>query len=248
MPYDLDAAKAALAGLLRGGLNPVQASGFLGNFMEESSLNPRAYNAKEGAGGLGQWRLDRIDALKNFAAQNGGNWADPTVQGMFAAHEVQTAPRFARVWSQLQSAATPQAAAHAVVGYEAPAGYNMRTGDPTGVPSYQDRVNHAASLYSQLQGGGGVAGMFAPGDPANPAGPGAGQKPLAGSALAQALPGATLPGGAAAIPVEAPPDPISVAALSLGNQFAEQRRAEKEAEQRRRVALFSGPGVAGMFG
>lgn len=93
-----------------------------------------------------------------------------------------------------------------------------------------------------------LAGMFTPGGPAAasaPAGAVNPRQPMAGTALAEALPGATLPDMPAAIPAI---DPVSLTAMNLSNQFAERERAEKEAEQRRRVALFSGPGVAGMFG
>lgn len=150
--YNLNNARATLAGLLDGGLNPVRASGFLGNFMEESTLNPGAFNKKEGAFGLGQWRGSRRQALEQFAGKLGLSPTDAYAQGRFAAHEIQTDPQYAGAWKRLQAATTPEAAADAVVHYEKPGGW--KPGDATGVPSYQDRIDHAKNLYAALQGGG----------------------------------------------------------------------------------------------
>jgi uncharacterized protein (TIGR02594 family) len=91
-----------------------------------------------------------------------------------------------------------------------------------------------------------AGGQFAGGSPTPPARPGApGQTPLAGTSLAEALPGATLPGGAVAIPVEAPPDPMAVAAAGIAQQFQQRDAEEKRAAEARRTALFSAPGGLG---
>ncbi len=45
------------------GASPLAAAYLAGNFLQESSLNPSAYNAGEGAMGIGQWRFERKDGL-----------------------------------------------------------------------------------------------------------------------------------------------------------------------------------------
>ena len=51
-----------------GGLSPIAAAGILGNIQKESNFDPSAFNAKEGAEGLGQWRFDRRDAMRAHVA------------------------------------------------------------------------------------------------------------------------------------------------------------------------------------
>jgi len=74
--------------LLQRGIAPVQAAALAGNWQQESGFDPGAWNAKEGAGGMGQWRLDRLDALKKYAASKGTNWTDPDTQIDFALNEL----------------------------------------------------------------------------------------------------------------------------------------------------------------
>lgn len=104
--------------------------------------------------------------------------------------------------------------------------------------------------FGDGQGGTQVAGGV-PTPPARPGGPGTGQTPMAGTALAQALPGATLPGGAMAVPVPvaAAPDPMQVAAAGIAQQFQQRNDEERQAYERRRTALFSPPGsLGGLYG
>lgn len=131
----------------------------------------------------------------------------------------------------------------------APGRYNASDAAAGGAPgTVRDKVEqqmgaHRAKAESLL------AGMFTPGGPAAAPNSGASaRQPMAGTALAEALPGATLPGGVAVIPVEAPPDPMQVAAAGVAQQFQQRANEERQAEQRRRIALFSGPGVGGLFG
>jgi hypothetical protein len=49
------------------GFTPKGVSYWLGNFIQESGLNPSVVNEKEGAYGLAQWRLGRRDALEAFS-------------------------------------------------------------------------------------------------------------------------------------------------------------------------------------
>lgn len=157
------AGRAAYDAMVADGLQPHQAAGFLGNFTEESSLNPNAYNKNEDAIGFAQWRGPRAAALKQYAAANGGDFRDPAIQGRFAAHEMRTNPEYKGAWEKLQASKTPQEAADAVVHWEKPGGW--KPGDATGVPSYNDRLNHAARAAQTY--GARQADIPAPG--ANPA-------------------------------------------------------------------------------
>jgi hypothetical protein len=43
-----------------------QAAGIVGNLIQESNLNPEAYNKKENAQGIAQWRMDRIQRFEQM--------------------------------------------------------------------------------------------------------------------------------------------------------------------------------------
>lgn len=58
-------------GLIARGFSPMHAAVIAGNFKQESSFNPTAYNPKEDAYGLLQWRLDRKTGLENYAKETG---------------------------------------------------------------------------------------------------------------------------------------------------------------------------------
>lgn len=76
--------------LMAGGLNRAQAAALVGNFQQESSLNPIAHNRKENAFGLMQWRGDRLVGLQKYASEHGKAWTDPGVQADYALHEMNT--------------------------------------------------------------------------------------------------------------------------------------------------------------
>ncbi len=78
-----------LDGLIARGLSPLHAAVIVGNMRQESGLNPSALNAGEGANGLLQWRLDRWDGLRNFAASRGAQPNDPNAQLDYVMHELQ---------------------------------------------------------------------------------------------------------------------------------------------------------------
>lgn len=75
-------------GLLRRGFNPAQAAALVGNMQQESSFNPDAFNSKEGATGLIQWRKGRARGLDSFAASEGRSPSDPNVQLDYIVHEM----------------------------------------------------------------------------------------------------------------------------------------------------------------
>lgn len=77
-----------MRGLIDRGYSPVQAAALAGNALQESGGDPTNINAGEGAHGLIQWRLDRWDNLKKFAADRGASPTDPNVQLDFIGHEM----------------------------------------------------------------------------------------------------------------------------------------------------------------
>ena len=67
---------ATLTGL---GLTPEAACAIMGNMYQESKMDNDVVNSI-GASGLCQWRLDRLDGLKKYAASKGKEWTDVATQ------------------------------------------------------------------------------------------------------------------------------------------------------------------------
>jgi len=80
------------SGLKQRGLSDPQIYATLGNWKQESELNPGAINPGEGAIGLDQWRLGRRAALERFATASNRSPADPDAQMDFYIHELQQHP------------------------------------------------------------------------------------------------------------------------------------------------------------
>jgi hypothetical protein len=128
--------------------------------------------------------------------------------------------------------------------------YNASDANNGGAPgTVADKVNnqfagHYANADKLLAG---LTGGSAPVSP--PATPTTAQAPQAGTQLAAALPGATLPSAAVVLP---PPDPVSSTVANVGQHelLNQQAQAAKTAQdQARRTALFSGGrGLGRMFG
>jgi hypothetical protein len=72
------------------GLTPEQSAGVVGNLMQESSLKSNAWNESEKAYGIAQWRNERLEGLKAFAAANGKEISDIHTQMDYILHELQT--------------------------------------------------------------------------------------------------------------------------------------------------------------
>jgi hypothetical protein len=72
------------------GLTPEQSAGVVGNLMQESGLKSNAWNEKEKAYGIAQWRNERLEGLKAFAAANGKEIGDIQTQMDYILHELQT--------------------------------------------------------------------------------------------------------------------------------------------------------------
>lgn len=104
------------------GLTPEQASGFAGNFLSESDLNPAAINQAEkrkgykGYGrGIAQWSNERVQQFRDYIGKNVED-ASLDEQLNFVWHELEQRPELMR---QLSSAKTAEEAADLIYrGYE----------------------------------------------------------------------------------------------------------------------------------
>lgn len=117
-------------GLIARGFGPVQAAVLTGNIEQESGFDPTAWNAKEGAGGLLQWRMDRLSGLQDYAAQSKRDPADVDTQLDWLVTEM-TGPKEGRNAAAFLAATDPQAAndaLHAYIRY-APASKQQRLGN-----------------------------------------------------------------------------------------------------------------------
>ncbi|WP_279480232.1 phage tail tape measure protein [Aureimonas sp. SK2] len=103
--------------VLSADFNDAQAMALLGHMQQESSFDPASWNAKEGAGGLLQWRGNRLENLKRFAAERGMNWQDRKVQAAFVGHEMRTDPYERRRSARFRSATTIEEASGALKDY-----------------------------------------------------------------------------------------------------------------------------------
>jgi hypothetical protein len=96
----------------RFGYSREQAAGMAASAVYESSLRPTAFNPAgggQGAVGLFQWRGERLQQLKDYAASQGKGYLDPQVQIEFAHRELQSSESVAG--GLLRAATTPEEAA-----------------------------------------------------------------------------------------------------------------------------------------
>ncbi len=97
------------------GLQPHQAAGLVGNLQNESGSSVPAWGPTGDNGsawGTAQWRGDRLDNLKSYAADNGLDHRTVEAQQAFMRHEFDTTENSS--YKALQAAQTPEAAATAV--------------------------------------------------------------------------------------------------------------------------------------
>lgn len=127
------------------GFNPMLAATVVGNFQQESGLNPTAVHDNGTGFGLGGWRLDRRAALQNYAKLRGGDVNDPKLQADFFADELKTRPE----WQAFSQAQDPQAAATALMTYFRPAGWTPD--NPTAGHGFQNRLQYAQALTGTPQ-------------------------------------------------------------------------------------------------
>lgn len=134
------------------GYSPAAAAGIVGNFVQESRLNPMARNPGDGRDGsdsigIAQWNSDRANRFKQFAMSSGRNPYDLRTQLDFVDHELKTTE--GRTGRALQNVNDPVQAAGIVAGYLRPAGWRQG-GDPSAVHGWGNRSGSAASIYDRF--------------------------------------------------------------------------------------------------
>ena len=124
------------------GLAPHQAAGIVGNFAQESNVNPSITNSI-GAFGAGQWLGARKKALFDFAKRNGQDPANLQTQLDFTIHELNTTEK--RAFNALKNTKTSAEAAQVFrKKYERPGEHEAND---------NRRVQEARKLYPFKQGG-----------------------------------------------------------------------------------------------
>lgn len=93
--YDPRVAGQIIDQMVAEGYDPRFAAGMAANAMVESAGNPTAFNKAEGAFGLFQHRLDRLDNMREFANRVGMDVNDISTQVSFAMHEFMAGERAA---------------------------------------------------------------------------------------------------------------------------------------------------------
>ncbi|WP_159585914.1 phage tail tip lysozyme [Chelativorans xinjiangense] len=141
-----DRAAAAMAFYESRGYSKVQAAGIVGNLIAESNLRPSGAVGDGGtAFGIAQWRGERLNRLKRYAASNNLDWQDFETQLAFVDVELQSQETAA--FRALKDAKTVDEATAAFIGYERPAGWTSK--NPRGGHNYSGRLNFAARAAGQ---------------------------------------------------------------------------------------------------
>ena len=136
------AAKTAVDYFVSQGWTPAQAQGIVGNLIHESGLNPNAVHDNNTGLGIAGHRLERLTALREFAASRGKPANDFQTQLEFINHELNTTQSSTAL--RLRNAGTPEQAAAAFIHFERPLGYDPN--DVTKAHGYSNRVGQAIRL------------------------------------------------------------------------------------------------------
>lgn len=152
--------------------NAVQAAGALGNFMQESSMDPAAVEQPSGAGhGLAQWSFGRWATLQSLAAQQGKQWSDLSVQLQMIENEINGSYGKSLLAAGFGNVTDPGAASEIFTAiYEGPdtAQANQTKRDSAAqayYTAYKDKTPTTAAAASTSQGGGTTGGCATAGQP-----------------------------------------------------------------------------------
>lgn len=155
-------AKSAYDYFVGQGYSPAQSAGIVGNLLHESGLDPTISHDQGTGIGIAGWRLDRRQALRDFAAARGTSETDFKTQLAFVDHELKTSEPTAR--AALMQAQTPQDAAVAFIRFERPQGYNDAN------PALAHGASNRVGLAKAVADATGASGASTDGRPIIPAG------------------------------------------------------------------------------
>ena len=96
----------------RQGFSDAQAAAWVGNFQQESGLNPAIIQPGGEGHGLAQWGHGRFTALQNFAKSHDKPWTDMGVQLAFVMHELRGSESAA--YGPIKNAKTIEEATNAI--------------------------------------------------------------------------------------------------------------------------------------
>lgn len=138
---------------MRSGFSKNQAAAWVGNFVQESGLNPAAQQPNGPGRGLAQWGGGRFSALQAFAKSKGNPWTDLLTQLQFVMHELTGSESAA--YSAIKKATSLEAAVNAIGGRYERFGIS---GDRTG-PARQALQAYGASggIFDSVRSVGRVA-------------------------------------------------------------------------------------------
>lgn len=139
------------------GYSKEQAAGIVGNLVQESGLNPNTIHDNGTGLGVAGHRLERLDALKKFAAERGKAPNDFQIQLEFIDQELQTTE--SKTGAALKAAKTPQDAAAAFINFERPQGWSEA--NPSGGHGFSNRVNNAVAIAGGSPVSGPISGAGA---------------------------------------------------------------------------------------
>lgn len=138
----------ALARFRELGWSAVQTYGMVGNDWQESLMVPAIVGDKglaDQAHGIAQWRAERFDNLKLFAAARGRDWTDLDVQIDYQNAELRGLVGTEKAHGdRLAAATTVEAAVEAAIGYHRPRGYTLAK--PRNGHGWANRLANAQAL------------------------------------------------------------------------------------------------------
>lgn len=138
----LQASNQAMGYFTSRGWSKEQAAGIVGNLIQESGLNPNTVHDNGTGLGIAGHRLERLDAMKAFAASRGKPVNDFQTQLEFIDQELNTTE--GKTGALLRAAKTPQDAAAAFINYERPQGWTAD--NPQAGHGFANRVANAQAV------------------------------------------------------------------------------------------------------
>ncbi len=138
----MQASNQAMSFFTGRGYTKEQAAGIVGNLIQESGLNPNTVHDNGTGLGIAGHRLERLDALKAYAASKGKPANDFQTQLEFIDQELNTTE--GKTGVALRAAKTPQEAAAAFINYERPQGWTPE--NPQAGHGFANRVANAAAV------------------------------------------------------------------------------------------------------
>jgi hypothetical protein len=136
----------ARAELKRMGYSDEQASGIIGNLMQESGMRTTAVGDHGAAFGLAQWRDERLDGLKEYATRHGLGPAEMKAQLGYLDYELQHGE--SRAGRKLKAATTAEEAAIAMLDFERPRGWSRN--NPLGADAADRRIGYARKVQEAV--------------------------------------------------------------------------------------------------